>query len=524
MAKKNDSPPETAEADTPKPGAGGANRPGHGVLVRAANGEVIRYDPSGLVLRLSDKVIADISLRLGLRQQGVAAPDADAPQHSADPHEHLEGIDAWDLRVVGDWLHFTAHLPGRQGVRGFRRLSDGGAIIADAPGPLFGVLGLGGPRAAQASPERATFPQHILAPADDIGAVGHAGVERAGEVDRLEHLREMTHEALLAETLLEWQLEKYEALPLFMTRVETDSSPSVTALAESVAFDNMIAAAANLARAAARMGKTPKLLCICLDFALEDMSSDAHAYRDGMLDLMRRAEEALAGLGFARPLFVARFESGSAEVTGSPALEGQWELAWKHGDFDFRYSAPGYMFPLDAYDRPTRDGRREMAEMSALAVSAKDGWRCPTLHLAERSPSEPALIRVVAQAMEDLVIDDADPFGAGPHAGFRLIGAENDAKITSVEIDPADPKTLRITCDRPPEGSDLRLAYAWGAEPRDTVKKTKSTRTRKSASPRYPANCGALRDGWHHRAATGRDLYRWALPCVLPVHEGGAND
>jgi hypothetical protein len=51
--------------------------PGHGVVVRAPNGDVIRYDPSGLVMRLSDKVIADIALRLGTapRQGGGGPPN-----------------------------------------------------------------------------------------------------------------------------------------------------------------------------------------------------------------------------------------------------------------------------------------------------------------------------------------------------------------------------------------------------------------------------------------------------------------
>ncbi len=35
-----------------------------GVIIRAENGDVIRYDETGLVLRLSDKVIADIAARL----------------------------------------------------------------------------------------------------------------------------------------------------------------------------------------------------------------------------------------------------------------------------------------------------------------------------------------------------------------------------------------------------------------------------------------------------------------------------
>ncbi|MBN2906912.1 MAG: hypothetical protein JXJ18_09415 [Rhodobacteraceae bacterium] len=484
--------------------------PGHGVLVRAANGDVIRYDSTGLVMRLSDKVISDIAMRLNpaARAQPAAMTAPGVAPRRADPHEHLEGIDAWDLRVEGDWLHFTAHLPGRQGVRGYRRLLDGGHILADAPGPLYGILGIGGPRAALAEPTRCAFPQHVLAPADDIGAVGHAGVERAAVTDSLEQLREMTHDALVAEVLLGWQMDKYQALPLFCVRVETDGSATAGDLAQSVAFDNMIAAAGNLALAAARLGKKPKLLCITIDFALEDMSGSAAQYRDGILALMTRAKQELGTLGFDDPLFVARFESGSSEITTAAAIEGQWELAWNHGDHRFVYAAPGYMFAHDDYDRPTDAARREMAQMTAAAVSSDDPWRCPTFFLAEQSQADPRLIRVTAQAMSDLVIDANDPLGAGDAAGFRLIGGGNGATIASVRVDPDDPQALLITCDKAPEGDDLHLAYAYGAAPRPGA---------------YPANCGAVRDEWCMTGETGRGLHRWALPSLLPVTQG-AND
>lgn len=496
------------KADDPAPVA----LAGHGVVVLARNGEVIRYDPTGLVMRLSDKVIEDIALRLGtvraLDNPAAAARPAAVESGRADPHDLLEGIDAWDLREDGEWLYFTAHLPGRQGVRGFRRLVSGGAILADAPGPLVGVLGIGGPRAALATAGGGQFPHHVLAPADDIGAVGHAGVEPASRTDVLEQLRELTHEALVAETLLGWQMEKYQAMPLFMARVETDSSATAAELAGGMAFDNLMAAATNLALAARRLGKKPKLLCVHLDYALEDMSGSATAYRDGMLDLMRRASEGLVSLGFDNPVFVARMESGTAEITSAPAIEGQWELGWNHGDHRFLYSAPGYMFAHDEYDRPTPEARREMAEMTAAAVSEAGTWRCPAFYLAERDPKDPALIRVIGRALTELVIDAADPLGAGPAAGFRLTGAENGAQIVSVAIDPADPQTLVLKLSEAARGDNLRVAYAYGAAPR---------------SGEFPANCGAVRDDWTLTSATGRSLHRWALPCILPVTEGGGN-
>lgn len=482
---------------------------GHGVVVRARNGDVIRYDQSGLVMRLSDKVIADIALRLGtMPATGQCGPTVAAETERADPHEHLEGIDAWDVRIAGEWLYFSANLPGKQGVRGFRRLIEGGDIIADAPGPLFGILGIGGPRAAIATGERSHFPQHVLAPADDIGAVGHAGIEDAKQIDTLEHLREMTHEALVAETFIGWQLDKYEAFPLFMARVETDSSATTAELGTGKAFDNLVAAAGNLVQAAKKLGKRAKLLCVHLDFSLEDTSGDATAYRDGMLALMDRASEALFKLGFDNPVFVSRLESGTAELTDATAIQGQWELGWNHGAHRLIYSAPSYMFAHDSYDRPTAKARREMAEMTAAAVVEPDIWQCPTFYLAERSTRDPSVIRMVARAPTKLVIDADDPFDAGESAGFRLLDAPKGITITNVSIDVNDPHTVLLHLSDVPKGDGLRVAYAYGADPR---------------TGKFPANCGAVRDQWSLTSATGRNLHRWALPCVLPLTAGGGD-
>ena len=64
---------------------------------------------------------------------------------------------------------------------------------------------------------------------------------------------------------------------------------------------------------------------------------------------------------------------------------------------------------------------------------------------------------------------------------------------------------LRLSAD--PQGSDVKVAYAHGAEP---------------SEGRFPANCGAVRDEWQLQSATGRILNRWALPCVLPLQPGGS--
>ncbi|MBY6201109.1 hypothetical protein KUV65_07050 [Maritalea mobilis] len=480
--------------------------PSHGVVVHAPNGDVIRYDPSGLILRLSDKVIEDIALRLGHRpvSPGAAQPDQADAATEVDAEAALAGVDAWDIRQEGPWLRFSARMPGEQGVRGFRKPVSGGDILADSPGAVLGFLGLGGPRAALATLRPPAFPPHIVAPADDIGAVGHAGIETAQKTDRLEHLREVTHEALVAETMLYWQLEKYEPLPLFVTRVETDGSATAKDLAKGQAAENLLIAAENLRDAALTMGRKPRLLAVCLDYALEDTSPDATAFRDGMLALMDRLETGLWQLGYDKPLFVARFESGLPDVAPAAALDGQWELSWNHGDHKLIHSAPAYMFALDAFDRPTEDARVQMAEMTAAAIAAGPDWRCPTLFLAEREAGAPEVIRVIAQGAGELVIDPDDLLGAGDAAGFQLTGDTSDAQIMKVEIAPDDPQAVLVHCDRAPEGPDLRLAYACGAEAHGC------------------RNTGALRDTWWLDSRTDTRLYRWALPAHLPIQRGRA--
>ena len=46
------------------------------------------------------------------------------------------------------------------------------------------------------------------------------------------------------------------------------------------------------------------------------------------------------------------------------------------------------------------------------------------------------VLRMTARAAGPLLLDSADPLGAGNHGGFHLTGCENGARITSVEIAP----------------------------------------------------------------------------------------
>ncbi|NJM84604.1 MAG: hypothetical protein HC844_21150 [Tabrizicola sp.] len=245
----------------------------------------------------------------------------------------------------------------------------------------------------------------------------------------------------------------------------------------------------------------PRLSAIVLDYALEDISGDPVAYRDGMLALMERITRFMATRGLVRPAFLAAFDCGTQRITAGPALEGQWELSWNHGDHQLLVTSPSYAFEIDDTGRLTDAGRRQKAALSAealLAHEAGTGWICPTIQLAER---EGAHVRVICKAATPLVIDPADPFGAGSSAGFRLEGVTNGATIRSAEVDAKDQKSVILRCSRRPEG-EVSVVYAFGAAP---------------GSGPFPANAGALRDEW-----TAGGLHRWALPARLKLTEGGA--
>lgn len=469
---------------------------GEGVILRAENGAVIGYDETGLILRLSDRVVADLAARLALpTPDGTDAAAGDAG--AVVPPD----LDAWDIRRRGDWVYFTAHLPGRQGIRGYRIPADGGAVIADGRGPLLGILGIGGARAALGWPEaEPSFPFHILAPADDIGAVGVAGIERSIAQDRLGPVRDMTHEALVARVILDRRQKQGLSLPNIVVRAETDEATSAAALAKGPAMQNLETAADSLCRAARALGTHAKLLAVTLDFALEDLATSPIAYRDAMIALMEEATLRLGRLGLAQPLFLATFDCGTHRLTESPALEGQWELSWNHGPHRLVHVAPGYMFAQDDTGRLTAEGREARATLTALAlteVEAGRDWRCPRVQLAEASGKA---IRLTCESLAPLMIDAADPFGAGPTAGFRLVGAPAGQGIKRVEIDPDDAKSVLLHCRQTVDPTGLAVRYAYGADPTDGP---------------FPPNAGALRDSWE-----GDGLHRWALPVHIAVTKG----
>jgi hypothetical protein len=431
---------------------------------------------------------------------------APAPPATLDAGALLGDIDAWNLRRDGGWLRFTARLDDAIGPRDYLRALDGGDIVADAPGPLYGLLAIGGARRAGFNDAPPAFARHVLAPADHIGAVGLEGTARAEPSARLQTIAHATRETLLADVLLGWRAAARRGLPLFLARAETDASPTATALCSGPAMANLDVALDSLCAAAAALGKAPRLLAVGLDYSLEDQSGRAASYAAGVRALIAQIAAICLKKGLQRPVFLSVFESGTARIGAHPAVEGQWELAWSPGPDGLCFTAPAYMFDHTPHGRPTEAARRRMAQMDAhalVALSARQEWSCPLFLLAE---TEGHQIRVTARALADLVIDRADPFAAGPACGFALAGPEGPMALERIEIAPDDPGAVLLTPARPVRGPGWTLAYAAAAQDNAPL-----------------PHRGALRDLWGAPCGDGgAALHRWALPARLPVRQGAA--
>lgn len=469
--------------------ADGAEAPRQGVLIRAENGDVIGFDETGLVLRLSDRVVDELRGRLGL--------------DGADP-ALLGDVDAWDLRRDGDWLRFSARLDDH-GPRGYRRRVAGGDILADAPGPLVAILSLGGARRAGFNAGPVRFSHHVVAPGDHIHSVGLEGTDSAGLTDALQRLPHASRDALVADALLAMRAAERRGLPLHFVRTETDGSARIGDLGQGVAYRNFLTALDNLVSAAAALGRRAQVLAVGLDFGLEDGSSSAAELAEGTRRLMAQIERDMALRGLYRPVFLLTAEAGTRWLGAHPAMQAHAELSWLPGPHRLVIPAPGYMFKQDGFGRPTEESRLRMAEMDAhalLATEARRPWFCPTFLLAEHSGTT---LRVTARAMGPLVLDEA--LGAGEAAGFR-VQCKRKVRVTSVSVAKDDPQALILRLSQKIDGP-ARLLYAMEAEgaSRDAL----------------PVNRGGVRDDWQALSAGGGPmLRRWALPCDLPIHPGAA--
>lgn len=474
--------------------------PKRGVLLRARNGDVIGFDETGLRMNLSDSVIADIHKRLPAGQSDAAL----------DPGV-LGDVDAWNLRQQGEWYIFSANLPGAQGPRQFRqrvRVLDGASaadIIADTAGAVYGLLSFGGARRAVTANEPLSFPFHVVTTGDDVGPAGASGTQDNTETDVMQKLTEQTRDSLIADEILRRRQAAHRALPLIYVRSETDSAASISALSQGAAMANFRQSVANLCAAARSLGKPAKVLSVGLDFTVEDVVSTGADWTRGMHGIMQQITDVFADHGLRKPLFTAIFDAGTADISDTPILRAQWDLAWNKGSHDHIFAAPGYMFAQDPFGRPTPDARVQMAEMESFAIEAGNSdmaWSCPVLLLAERE-NDNKIIRCRGEAMGAFVLDKDDPLNAGDARGFRFEGDDKGAKIIDVRVDPKDHNDLLIICDKPPKGKDLTLCYALGHPASDDG---------------MPANRGALRDSFSFSSVTGQTLHRWALPAALPVH------
>lgn len=437
--------------------------------------------------------------RRAAAEVAVEANAVEAAPQWLDPAEILGDIDAWGLVDEGDWLRFTARLEDEP--RSYLRAKAGGDFLADAPGPLMAILGIGGARRAgfNAGPPR--FRYNVLAPADHIGAVGLEGTAPARRTAALQHLRHRSRESLIADHLLGYRRQARRGMPLIVTRVETDGSASLTDLAQGAAFANLLTALDNLSAAAAGLGRKPQVLALTIGFGLEDLTSSAAEYAAGFRALMAKITAEMRVRGMVPPIFLADTESGTARLSDHAAIEAYQELAWCPGPHRLILPTATYAGQQDEFGRLTEAGRETLAELDALALEealAGRDWSCPLPLLAEYSGSQ---IRVTFRSMEPLVIDKADPHRAGPTAGFQLVDAPKGCKIKSLRLAEDDPRALILDCSAPPKGA--RLDHACRLAPQGDG---------------LPINRSAIRDQWSAISATGSQLHRWALPTSLPLH------
>lgn len=394
--------------------------------------------------------------------------------------EVLGDIDAWNLRMMDDWYYFEANLAETDGPRGYRREVSGSEILADAPGPVLGFLSLGGARVARSLDGRGTFPHHVVAPADEVGAVGLAGLEAAHVCEKAARLTEQPQIAATAHAFLSLKRQKAQGLPLIVARAEHDESTSTTGLCSGTAYQNLVAAAQSVSKIAGWLGKRTSELIVSIEFVLEDVSGSAEKWATEMHALMRAFEREATTAGFRKVHFLSVMEHEDAA-----RIPAQFELGLFSKDISFTWVAPAYAFARDTYFRTTANGMTQRAQIEALVIRellSGGEWRSPTLLLAEWDRSLHA-IRVTSDAARALHLDQSDPFHAGAHFGFSVVGAE----VTSVALCPSDDRAVLVSVSQPPPpGSELRFAVS---------------------AP------GALRES----SADGAGPFRWALPARLKI-------
>lgn len=373
-----------------------------GVLIAAENGPVVEWDESGLVMRLSDRVVRDIARRMPRgSEQGFGLP-ADI----------LGDIDAWDVFQKGDWIGFQARLPS--GMRRYRRHVSGGAILAQTGGSVWLLAGLGGARRQVTYREPLGFPHHVI----------RAPLSDEGEAALVVPQRSVGLQALVADKLMARRFASARALR--------------TVLADDVASERLPEVLAGHERLCQSLGQPAQILAVGMEFG-PGMTGDPLAAMDE------------AG----RMRFVTSFDCGPYWQEPHPAIWRQSALALRPGIHDLTFAGAGYAFAQDDLGHPLPEGLHHRAALEALAIEARlagEAWFCPTACFAE---AEGSAIRVTFKSASDLAIDRAPCFAGGDMAGFTVDGAA----LVGVGIAPDDPRAVLLHLAAPP-ANGTRVAYA----------------------------------------------------------------
>lgn len=445
------------------------------VILRARNGDVIAFDETGLILRLSDQVIGDIAGRIGAE----IPVDADV----------LGGLDAWNVRRRGEWYIFDAKVPEFDHTRAFRRRVSGGDVIAEAPGPVQAVLMLGGPRVSQGYDVPVAYPGHVVAPADDLGGAGGMGTVDTRPPPGFQRMYEATQASALGDAIIARRRAAGRSLPLILARAESDVSAGIDTFSGGAALGALVGTVASLVETAETMGKTAQVAAVVLDYGEEDVTSPPEQVIAGLRRIIAELRDVCHRFGMTEPAIILRAD-------GAERLAEQWALAAFPPDRRVCVPGPCYALETDRFGRLTHHGVRQQAALDALAVETiamGKRWTCPVPVLAEFG-SHPGTINVVFEASEPLVIDPTDPFSAGPGAGFDVMSDTGPQEIKTVSIAGDDPKTVKLTLADPKPVGPLYLSYAHHRP-------------------------GSVRDSWEGAfAPDGDPLHRWALPARLAVH------
>lgn len=434
-----------------------------GVILEAANGPLITYDPSGLTLRLSDRVLRDIALRLGGEDSAFGL----------DPSVLLRGVDAWDVFREGSFLGFHARLPQAGAGWRFMRHADGGAIFARSHGAVLGVFAFSAGQREPAAGAGLRHPYHVL----------RRPLPEARDRHFLRAIRRAGPSALTADHLAEARFAAHAPMRLHL--VQDRAAPAGADYGDWLR-EAFTAEAARLAEVARELGQPAQVLAVSIDLA-----GDVPVL---LADLARIAGQADLGC----PRFTAVFDTGRYWARGGADFAAQARLVWRHGPQDLAVVAPSCIFAQDELGQLSPEGAALRACYEGHAVADR-AWSAPALAFAERDGAQ---IRATFRASGPLVIDDAPPFARAPHAGFRLHDADGAPLDTlrAARPDPDDPRAIIV------EGEGAMLSYGWpdGAHAQ--------------SGGHYWQHGGALRE-----AAPFADdprfgpLHRWALPALQRI-------